>query len=137
MSPKPTPQQIAAMNQQQLTDLSKRDPQLAAQILLMRQGLTTNTAAPPGAPPRYNGTYLGQPRQDIESPTGHPMGQAPLASADTPQFDAIRRGGDPNVISAMGNALGNKMSDQASDNQSRAGLGEFYRKFRYKGAREK
>lgn len=126
----PSAKQLAGMDQQQLADLARRDPQLASQLLLMRQGLTTNTDAPPGAPPRYTDTYLGRPRQDVASPTGHPMGQAPLASGDAPQFQAMQELRDANVISTMGNALGNKMSGQAQSNQQAAIEAERLRKQR-------
>ncbi len=134
MSPKPTAKQLAAMDQGQLAELSKREPALVSQFLLMQQGLRTNTEAPAGAPPRIADAYLFNSRQDYKSPTGHPMGSMNRASDDAVRVDELIRShgqSEPTVLSEMGNELGKKMSSQSKDNESRSGLATFYKRKYY------
>lgn len=129
MMPKPTPQQIAAMSQQQLADLAKQNPDLAAQILLTRQGI--NTSSPAGLPPQYAGLYPATGEAHVQDPSGRMIARQSLASGDTRVAPAL----NDTVLGTMGNAVGDRMKADANDNLSRAALGSFYR--RYRGAREK
>ena len=130
------------MDQRQLAELAKSDPQLVAQILLLKQKIATDPRNPAGAPPQYHGYYPVQGRAYVTDSQGNKTASPDLANNDPRAMPSstpisVGRPGadvspqDDTVLGTMGNVLGNRMRANESDAQSRAAMANFKRRKYY------